>query len=423
MPYILAQFGDSSIFSLILLFVLIFLYPRLYIWQMILRLETQVRELEGYARAARSAVVRKAAGKKPSGQLRQAVERFMSFFVIEPVSLDPYGIIKKLEHVVDESERRIELFVNQIAPRFSAQEKANIRFGLIGAVGVTQIFKIIRHYLITIKKTNNLQLAMLLQMIMPVLTKLAKANLKATEAFVRGIPIGDAIGPLVAANLKTKIGKRIAKEVIVSNERVSGKRTIIMKAEGPGAALGKLGSAVESLARRRAIDHIITIDAAGKLEGERTGEVAEGVGVTMGGIGVEKSKIENVAVRYGMPLDGVAIKMAPEEAPVPMKKLIFRSAREAQRIVERLIKETKHRRILVIGVGNTCGIGNTKKDVKDLEERIKKIWVLQAIEEEEERRRGFGIFRGGQSQGMGMAAKIASAFSRLRLPSPPIRFF
>ncbi len=160
-----------------------------------------------------------------------------------------------------------------------------------------------------------------------------------------------------------------------------------MKARGPGGALGKLGKAVEAIHKRDRIDHIITIDAAGKLEGEETGSVAAGVGVMMGGVGVERSQIEEVAVKYDIPTDGIAIKMAPEEASIPIKKEVFGAQKKVMAVLERLVKETKKKRILIIGVGNTCGVGNTKQSLKGLDEKLKPIWREQKKEDEEEKRK------------------------------------
>ena len=47
---------------------------------------------------------------------------------------------------------------------------------------------------------------------------------------------------------------------------------------------------------------LIMVDAAGKLEGEDVGEIAEGVGAAIGGPGVEKYKIERAAIENNIPL-------------------------------------------------------------------------------------------------------------------------
>ncbi len=378
--------GDGGILSFLLLMLFFFIYPRLMVLQMTWKLESQLKELEEYAIKTQN-IVAKRINKAPDKKLKKQVSNFMNFFISTPVDVDPYGILPKIEHIMKQSERRFDYFVNSVAPKMTIVEKANLKFGIIGALGVNQIYKVVRHFVITIKKTSNLQLAMILQMSMPMLMKLAKANVKATQAFLHGIPIGDAIGPIVAAGYKTKEGSEIAKDVLLSEEKISGKKVFVMKSKGPGGALGELGHAVERIHKKNKIDYIITIDAAGKLEGETTGDVAEGVGVMMGGIGVERSQIENVAVKHDIPMDGIAIKMSPNEASIPLRKDIYKSISKANSVLERLVKESKAKKILVIGVGNTCGIGNTKKSLAGLEKKLAPIWKKQKKEDDEEKKK------------------------------------
>lgn len=360
---------------------------------MTFKLENDVRELRAYSRKAQELVTKKIM-KKPTKELKNSIYNFMDFFVVPPVDIDPYGIIRKLEHVMDEGEDRFKYFVNQLAPKENPETKADIIMGVKGALGTTQIYKIIRHYVITIKKTNNLQLAMILQMTMPMLMKIAKSQLKATKAFVDGIPIGDGIGPLVVASYKTKKGKEISEDVIMSKEKVGNKEVYLIKAAGPGGRLGKLGIGIRNLVKKEKIDHIITIDAGAKLEGERTGSIAEGVGVAMGGIGVDKSYIENVAIENNIPLDAIVIKVSIFEASEPMTKKIYNSLENSRKILEKKIRESKYKKILVIGVGNTCGIDNEKDKTKNLSRRLKPVWKKQKIEkleEEKKRKRFLGI--------------------------------
>ena len=159
--------------------------------------------------------------------------------------------------------------------------------------------------------------------------------------------------------------------------RLFGKKVLILKAKGPGGSLGKLGRAVELLVKKRKIEKIITIDAALKLEGEKTGSIAEGIGVAMGGIGVDRSFIEEIATKNKIPLDSIVIKMSNEEAIMPMKKEILEGGKKA---LERLIKNIKESEgkgyILVVGVGNTVGIGNTEKDAKEAESKILKTYEM-----------------------------------------------
>lgn len=376
--------GDESIWSFILFFLFMFLYPKIYMSQMIWKLESDLKEVEEYVKQTRQTVYRMLKQKKDK-HIKEIVNNFMDFFISFPVDLDPYGIVKKIDHVMEQSDRRFDYVVDKLAPKtFTKEQKKDLKFTLMGALGTNQIYKVLRHYILTIKKTNNLQLAMILQMSMPMLLKMAKSQVKATKAFSMNIPIGDAIGPLYAASIKTKKGTEYAKEVIVSKEKVDGIDVWVMKAEGPGAALGKIGEAVEKAVKKDKINHIITVDAAAKLEGEKTGKVAYGVGVMMGGIGTTRYKIEEVAVKKDIPLDGVVVKMSPEEASIPLKKEIFKSLPELSKVVKDIIKENKNKRILIIGVGNTCGIGNRKQDIKDIDKKLRKVWRKQQKEKEEE---------------------------------------
>lgn len=386
--------GDNSLIGTItsvLFFIFIIFYQKIMMLQTIWRAEKDLKKLDEYTKKAEGYVMQ-CISKKPDKKLRHDVSNFMNFFISTPVDVDPYGILNKIEHVMNQSERRFNYFVDTIAPKHNATEKANLKFGLIGALGVFQIYKIVRHLIITVKKNNNIQMAFILQMYLPLLLKMAKGNVKATQAFVKGIPIGDAIGPMVAASFKTEEGKEIAKEVIVSKETIEGKTVFVMKAKGPGASLGKLGKAVEEIRESESIEHIITVDAAGKMEGEITGSIAEGVGVMMGGVGVERSKIEEVALKHDLPLDGIAIKMGVMEASATLPEKVYKAQEHARDITKRLIKETKNGNILLLGVGNSCGVGNTKSTLKGLDVKLKPIWKKQKKELEEEEKKEKGWF-------------------------------
>ncbi len=386
--------GDNSLIGTIIsiLFLLMFIfYQKIMVMQTVWKAEKDLKKLEEYNKKVEGYVMA-AISKKPDKKLKHDVSNFMNFFISTPVDLDPYGIVNKIEHVMDESERRFNYFVDRIAPNHNEIEKSNLKFGLIGALGVHQIYKVVRHFIITVKKTNNIQMVLVLQMYLPMLLKMARGNVKATQAFVKGVPIGDAIGPIVAASFKTKEGEEIATNVVVSKEKIEGKIVFVMKAKGPGASLGKLGKAVEALRERESIEHIITVDAAGKLEGEETGEIAEGVGVMMGGVGVERSRIEEVALKHDLPMDGIAIKMSVMEASVALHEKVFKAKDRAAETVKRLVKETRNEKILLLGVGNSCGIGNTKDSLADLEKKLKPIWAKQKLEDKEEEKEEGGWF-------------------------------
>jgi hypothetical protein len=106
------------------------------------------------------------------------------------------------------------------------------------------------------------------------------------------------------------------------------------------------------------VDSLIMIDAALKLEGEHTGEIAEGIGAAIGGIGVEKFRIEKAAVGADIPMYAVVVKQSLIDAISVMNKEIAEASEKAVAVVQRIIEEkTKEGdTVLIVGVGNTLGV-------------------------------------------------------------------
>ena len=380
----LAQFGGdlTSIIIFIILFIIsIFFGPRLMSSQAIMKLEQEASNLEEMAERSKNYII-KAISKKSEPKLRENVSNFLEFFAISPVDADPYGLIKKIDHIVKNSDQRFNYFVNQIAPDLTMQRKRDIKNALEGAMMTHQIAKIVRHYLELIKKYKMFQLAMIIQMQLPLITRVAKAAMHATHAFVDGLAIGDGIGPLVAANLmkgNTKLYKE--EEFAVAEVNLAGRNVFVAKAEGPGASTGFPGKFLINFTKNHKINKIITIDAALKLEGEKTGAIAEGVGVAMGGSGVDRYEIEDIAVKRNIPLDAVAIKLSEEDALEPMKNEVLNAVPKAiENVKKAVLRSNKNDKILILGVGNSCGIGNDFNSLSKAEEKIKE-HIQKASEE------------------------------------------
>lgn len=387
------QLGTGSIdfttiiFYLLFFFVLPVLYLRMNYWQSLLKLETVANTMTELSVNAKRIILKKLS-KNPDLKLKQEVNSFMEFFVIEPVNLDPYGIMGKIEHLVNLSDERFEQFVKKVAPNEDPETQADLVMGLSGALSLHQIEKIIRHYVETVKKTKNIQLAMIFAMQLPLIERVAKALLNGTEALANGWPIGDAAGPIVAAHM---IGEgrtqEIEKDVLMTKKKIGSKTVFVLKARGPGGRLGKLGKAVEKISRKNKIAKIITVDAAAKLEGEKTGSIAEGIGVAIGGPGVDRAKIENMATQREIPIDSYVIKMGQEEAISPIKREVLAAVPRVIEIVEQDIKQTKQQGVIVVvGVGNTAGIGNTKKSAVKAEVEAKRIEQMMKNREKKEKK-------------------------------------
>jgi len=315
----------------------------------------------------------------------------MQFFVINPVNLDPYGILKKFEFLSDQEKDRFEYFVDEIIPELDEEEKANLMMALSSSMRLFQITKVVKHFLELTKKTKSQYYAMMLEMQLPMIEETAKSLTEGTEALSNGWMIGDSIGPFVAANL---IGNSRVKEIdegtVISRRKYKRRDVIVIKAKGPGGRTGNPGRVLEKLSKKEKISKIITIDAAAKLEGERTGTIAEGVGVAMGGIGVERSYIEDIAVKNKIPLDSIIVKMAEKEAIMPMTEPVLEATPKVLKILDETIERTKEKgTIVVIGVGNTSGVGNSKKDALKSKDEMKKI--IKRIKSEDKKKRGFKL--------------------------------
>jgi hypothetical protein len=95
------------------------------------------------------------------------------------------------------------------------------------------------------------------------------------------------------------------------------------------------------------------------LEGDKTGEISEGIGAAIGGPGTERFKIEEEVLKRKIPVHAIVIKESIIEAIAPMKKEISESADSViARIKKLIIDRTKEGdTIIVAGIGNTVGIG------------------------------------------------------------------
>jgi hypothetical protein len=382
----ISQFDITWIVWFILVFVMMFLYPVMMLQYVLARLQQTLDMISGFSSEAKKMIL-KTVSKKTKKDVKDAINNFLEFFMIEPISLDPYGIVKKLEHISNLSEEKFKHFVRAIVPNSDTEFQANLAMGLSSALSLYQIEKLIRHYVELVKKTKNSQLGLILQMQLPMVERLARALLYGTEAFTNNWPIGDSFGAMVATRLiGNSKGKEMEEDTLVVRKRIRGKDVFIVKAKGPGGRLGKLGKVVEKLVKKHKVRKIITVDAAAKLEGEKTGTIAEGIGVAIGGIGVDRSYIENIATSKNIPLDSFVVKMSQEEAISPMPLEVFNSVEPTVKRIEENIAASKGP-IVVVGVGNSCGVGNDEKSLKETESLIRKNARMMKKREEEEKKK------------------------------------
>ncbi|MCW4027164.1 MAG: DUF1512 domain-containing protein [Candidatus Bathyarchaeota archaeon] len=297
----------------------------------------------------------------PAQDLEARVDRILEHLTFLPVSLDPSGIIKKIEHITDVRDFRFKEEVRLMLPEADETEVNNVTNMLEVALVLNQVYKIVRHFYLTGKKTSSFYVILQLQMILPQVMKESQAHATALRAFTLAQPIGDGVGALVAAKLMYGIEEReIARDTVLSEVQIEGRTAFVLKAKGPGGNVGKPGEAVRQILEEKEgkIARIILVDAAQRLEGEKSGEVVEATGVAIGGTGVERYKVEEVATKYKIPFNAILIKESIGDVISTMRKEISDSVEEVIGRIKRIVREsTKEGDYIVIaGVGNTIGI-------------------------------------------------------------------
>lgn len=377
----LVQEESTFVQWLILLFFMISIFMSMFYEKIrfsagIRQIKMELMKLERLAKNGKELVINavKEIGK-PGFDPSNRILEFLEFFMIEPVDRDPFGIMKKLEHLINLRRDVFRRFLSEVAPNASRDERANLEGALEATIVIDYLFRLVRHYLILSERTKSYILVAQLQLQLPLVMRYAKAYFEALKAFKDGKPIGDGIGVLVATKFVYDLAKdgesrvtfkEIVEDTLVTEVMFEGRKIFVVRAKGPGAFVGKPGDAIvkiiEDCKGKNDISRIIMIDAALKLEGERSGEVAEGVGAAIGGIGVDRFKIEEIATKYGIPLDAIIIKESLEEAISPLKKEIFESVNEVIKRIKRIILQSTKPgdAIILAGIGNAAGIGFMK---------------------------------------------------------------
>jgi hypothetical protein len=115
---------------------------------------------------------------------------------------------------------------------------------------------------------------------------------------------------------------------------------------------------VETIIAKNKPDIIIMVDAALKMEGEDSAITAQGFGAAIGGIGIERFQIEDIATKNNIPIFAIVIKQSIKEAITLMTKEIANQAENVRSQVHEMIHENTKtgQSVLLIGVGNTIGI-------------------------------------------------------------------
>jgi len=323
-------------------------------------IKKSMSELEQFRNDSRDELINYIKQKlSPNGDPTQKLDRFFDYFTIMPVDIDPNGMIPKIHHLVRSREDTTRKQVMSMFSEISTLEITKVQ-NLLEIVTTLQLLhKIVRHLFLTAKKQNNYPLILPLQMMLPFIMEQAEALKDAVPAFKQGQPIGDGIGPLVVGGMMLDTKKQKAEfETVYSESEFNDRKLILLKAEGPYATVGRPGEATESLVEKLKPNIIIMIDAALKLEGEDTGDVVQGFGAAIGGIGTDRFKIEAIATKHDIPVFAIVVRQSVKDAITLMKKEISDQTEKVRNQVYEMITDNSNpnETVLVIGVGNTLGV-------------------------------------------------------------------
>jgi hypothetical protein len=328
----------------------------------ILQLDGAVRKLEFIKSDAKALALRtiKEIGK-PKDDPSSALSGLLEQFFISPVDMDPAGIVGKLDHLLDVRDLKFKADVKKVAPEATDAQVNNLENLVEASWALNLLYKVVRHFYLLGKKTSSFYIILQLQMLLPLIMQEAEAYAGAAKAFALGQPVGDGAGALVASRLMRDHEKReVDKDVMVAETTIEGRRIIALKAKGPGGNVGKPGDAIRTLIEENTgkVAMVVMVDAALKFEGEKTGEITEGIGAAIGGVGTERFKIEAEATKYKIPVYAIIVKESILEAITPMKKEIAEAANGVIQRIKTLIQENTKEGDLVIvaGIGNTVGI-------------------------------------------------------------------
>ncbi len=331
--------------------------------QMLRQIEVMLRKVKNVKEEARNQTVKTLVEiGKPSGDIAPRVDRFIDFFSIGLENMDPVGIVDKMDHFLKTNKHIYEAEVKALAPNATPTERNNLENLVEVSQALNIYYKVIRHFYLLGKKTMNIYVIMPVHMLLPQLIQMVEAYASGIQAFQEGMPIGDSVGAIVAAKLMHGYNQRdIAEEIVAAEVPYEGRTLVVFKAKGPGGSVGNPDEGLINVLEERQgkVKIIITIDAAGKLEGEPVGQVSEGIGAAIGGSGKEKFKMEEVTNRYKIPMHAIAIKQGMEHVVAPLIEPLFDATDKAVESVKRIILDYTEPgdTVVIAGIGNTIGVG------------------------------------------------------------------
>ena len=115
-----------------------------------------LKKLDGYRIEARTGLIDYFnKNMNPKEDPTKKIDRFLDYFTIMPVDMDPNGIVEKVRHIVRAREDYSREHVKSIAADFDDIKLSRVLTLLEIATSLHMIYKVINHMFLTAKKQNN----------------------------------------------------------------------------------------------------------------------------------------------------------------------------------------------------------------------------------------------------------------------------
>ncbi len=151
-----------------------------------------IKKLDGFREESRNELIDYLKKNlKPKDDPIKKIDRFLDYFTIMPVDMDPTGIVEKVRHTVRSREDYTREHVKSLSSEITDLELTKVQTILEIASSLQMIYKIVNHMYLTAKKQHNYPLILPLQMLLPFIMEQAEAMKEAIPAFKAGQPVGD----------------------------------------------------------------------------------------------------------------------------------------------------------------------------------------------------------------------------------------
>ncbi|MHA1521837.1 MAG: DUF1512 family protein [Promethearchaeota archaeon] len=370
----------SSILLVILIFYLLF-GQNWQIWRATRQIKQALKDLEKWRNYGVKQLIQIISPLSSESITEQEIKEFISemleFFVIAPSEIDS-NIYQKTKSLLSQRKKRYFELLRTFLQKIREPELLQIVALLLTTTEIDLILKNVQHNLTIGKKTNGYWF--ILQTASDISKNMLKAQTYriALDTLTLNKPIGDSIGPLAVKEFVSRVNPEFDFEsenfLVIDNQfycqKIEFEERILycLRAKGPEIRTGNPGKVIsyvlESIIPKKSlVKMIITIDAYSKLEIEKSGTIAQGLGVVVGSEktqNLDKYEIETIAINQEpkIKLEAIICREALEEAMLPMSDEIKNSIPRIIRILKQMIRsQTKSKEIIIImGIGNSIGI-------------------------------------------------------------------